>query len=352
VRLPDPAFWRGRRVLVTGHTGFKGPWLCAVLRRLGAHVSAIALAPASTPNLWEDSGLAAEVDARTVDLRDRAACAAAVAAAAPEIVLHLAAQSLVRRGYREPVETYATNVMGTVHLLDAVRATPSITDVVVVTSDKVYADLPVAGGYTEDARLGGADPYAGSKACVELVVETFRQAYFGNGPRLSSARAGNVIGGGDFSADRLVPDFVRAIAAGETLVLRSPDATRPWQHALDPIAGYLLVAESAAADPAFVGAWNFGPSEQGVRVREVVAILARAWGREEAAAYRVEAAALHEAATLDVDAAKSRAQLGWAPRWTIAEALERTAVWYREYLAGNPARALVERDLDAYGIGR
>ena len=349
MHLPDPAFWRGRRVLVTGNTGFKGAWLCALLHRLGARVSGIALAPETSPNVWQAAELAREVDAWTVDVRDAGAVGTAVADCAPEIVLHLAAQALVRRGYREPVETYATNVMGTVHLLDALRRTPSVTDIVVVTSDKVYADAPVRGGYTEDHRLGGADPYAGSKAAVELVVETFRQAYFADGPRLSSARAGNVIGGGDFSADRLVPDFVRAIAAGTQLVLRSPDATRPWQHALDPLTGYLTLVERAAANPACVGAWNFGPAEQGVRVREVVAILARAWGIDAAGAYRIEPAAEHESAELAVDAGRSRARLGWEPRWSVTEALERTAAWYRAFLDGAAARTLVERDLDAYG---
>ena len=347
---PSPNAWRGRNVLVTGHTGFKGTWLCAQLVRLGARVSGIALPPEGPHNLWRSARLEREVDSHFVDVRDAAATERAVASIKPEIVLHLAAQPLVRRGYREPVLTYATNVMGTVHVLDALRRSPSAQAVVVVTSDKVYLDDPIPGGYTEAARLGGYDPYAGSKAAVELVVETYRASYWssGNGPALASARAGNVIGGGDFSEDRLLPDFFRALEAGVPLVLRRPDAIRPWQHVLDPLAGYLILAETVARDPAAARGWNFGPDEPGVPVREVVAHFARSWGLAPDAGYRIEPSAEHESHVLEIDASASRSHLGWRSRWDTATAVARTAQWYRDYLGGAPAAELIARDIDAY----
>ena len=346
---PSPSAWRGRRVLVTGHTGFKGTWLCAQLLRLGARVSGIALPPEGSHSVWRSAGLAAEVDSQFVDIRDDAATVRAIAALAPEIVLHLAAQPLVRRAYRDPVLTYATNVMGTVHVLDAIRRSGSAEAVVVVTSDKVYLDQPVDGGYAEGARLGGHDPYSGSKAAVELVVETYRASYWSGetGPAIASARAGNVIGGGDFSEDRLLPDFFRALEAGVPLVLRRPDAVRPWQHVLDPLAGYLLLAETVARDPAAARGWNFGPAEPGVRVRDVVEHFARSWGSADAG-FRIEPSPEHETHQLEIDATQSRAQLGWRSRWDTATAVARSAQWYREYLAGAPAAELIARDIDAY----
>ncbi len=343
--------WSGRRVLVTGHTGFKGAWLCALLARAGARVTGLALPPEGAHNLWADAGFARDVASHEVDLRDAGAVARVVAEAGAEVVFHLAAQPIVRRGYREPLLTYATNVMGTAHLLEAIRAHGTTRAVVIVTSDKVYADAPQPGGYAEDARLGGADPYAGSKAAAELVVETYRAAYFagGRGPAVATARAGNVIGGGDFSADRLLPDFFRACEAGTTLAIRRPDAIRPWQHVLDPLAGYLLLADAllTGGDDA-AEAWNFGPADA-VPVRDVVAWFADAWGGE-AAAWRVEPGGEHETHRLEIDAAKSRRRLGWSPRWTTREAVTRTATWYRDFLAGVPAADLVERDLDAFGV--
>ncbi len=336
----------GTRVLVTGHTGFKGAWLCALLLRTGARVTGIALAPEGEHNLWRASGLARDVESHVVDLRDAGATAAAVAAANAEIVFHLAAQPIVRRGYREPVLTYATNVMGTVHLLDAIRLQPGVRAVVVVTSDKVYADEPQPGGYAEDARLGGADPYAGSKAAAELAVATYRDAYFsgGRGPAVATARAGNVIGGGDFSDDRLLPDFFRAAEAGQPLLVRHPDAIRPWQHVLDPLAGYLRLAAALLDDPdRFARAWNFGPAGA-VPVREVVAAFAAAWG-PGAPGVRVEPSGAHETHRLEIDASASRQALGWEPHWDTAEAVARTADWYRDYLAGEAASVLLERDL-------
>jgi CDP-glucose 4,6-dehydratase len=347
---PSPDAWRGRRVLVTGHTGFKGAWLCARLVRYGATVIGLALPPAGAHNLWTAAKLEKDVESHFADIRDLDATESVVAAANPEIVLHLAAQPIVRRGYREPVLTYATNVMGTVHVLDAVRRRTSAKAVVAVTSDKVYADAPLPHGYAEDARLGGADPYSGSKAAIELVVETYRTAYFsgGRGPALGSARAGNVIGGGDFSEDRLLPDFFRALEAERTLVVRQPDAIRPWQHVLDPLDGYLLLAEALQADPQrFSEAWNFAP-DVAAPVRDVLAYFAAAWGIAGGAAYTFEPSPEHETHRLEINAAKSREHLGWDGRWDVEGAVAQTATWYRDFLAGTPAADLVERDLLAH----
>jgi CDP-glucose 4,6-dehydratase len=344
------AAWHGRRVLVTGHTGFKGAWLCARLVRYGAHVVGLALPPEGAHNLWTAAKLEREVESHVADIRDLEATENVIAAANPEVVLHLAAQPLVRRSYREPVLTYATNVMGTVHVLDAVRRRTSAKAVVAVTSDKVYADAPLAHGYAEDARLGGADPYSGSKAAAELIVETYRKAYYsgGRGPALASARAGNVIGGGDFSEDRLLPDFFRALEAGQPMVVRQPDAIRPWQHVLDPLDGYLLLAEALLAEPQrYAQAWNFAP-EAAVPVRDVLAHFADAWGIAGGAAYTFEPSSEHETHRLEIDATKSSELLGWQSRWSVEPAVAQTASWYRDYLAGMPATELVERDLLAY----
>lgn len=359
--IAEGGFWLGRRVLVTGHTGFKGSWLCALLLRRGATVSGIALPPDTQPSLWALAPYAREVEQRIADVRDRGALAAAVGGLRPQSVFHLAAQPLVRRGYAEPVETYATNVMGTVHVLDALRRCEGVEDVVVVTSDKVYADRPRAGGYAEDARLGGADPYAGSKAAAELVVETYRSAYFARpgAPRIATARAGNVIGGGDFAADRLIPDAYRAVASGSPLTLRRPDAVRPWQHVLEPLHGYLALAQhlararhDALAPGAAVGipaqtAVNFGPGDRGVSVREVAERFVRGLGADPVRAIVVEPSPEHETAVLEVDSARAHA-LGWAPRWTTQAAIDASAAWYRDFLAGERVERLVARDLDAY----
>jgi CDP-glucose 4,6-dehydratase len=348
--IAEDGFWAGRRVLVTGHTGFKGAWLCALLLRRGARVAGIALPPDTEPSLWRRAPYAAEIDGRALDLRDAEATAAAVAALRPQTVLHLAAQPLVRRGYAEPIATYATNVMGTVHLLDAVRRCDAVENVVVVTSDKVYADRPLAGGYGEDARLGGADPYAGSKACAELVVETYRSAFFSHptAARIVTARAGNVIGGGDFAPDRLVPDAFRAVAGGVPLRLRRPDAVRPWQHVLEPLHGYLSLARAMACGQAAFESYNFGPAEPASSVRAVAERFVRALGAQAERAIVVEPGGAHETAVLEVDSSRAQAELGWQPRWSTATAVDASAAWYRDFLAGEPVERLVARDLDAY----
>jgi CDP-glucose 4,6-dehydratase len=350
--IADSGFWNGRRVLVTGHTGFKGSWLCALLLRRGATVCGLALPPNTTPSLWALAPYSSYIDERMVDVRNAVGIDAAVSALRPQTIFHLAAQPLVRRGYAEPVLTYETNVMGTVNVLEAARHTDSVDSVVVVTSDKVYADAPQQGGYGEDARLGGADPYAGSKAAAELVVESYRSSYFSRGgsARIATARAGNVIGGGDFSADRLLADAYRAIVTGAPLWLRHPDAVRPWQHVLDPLHGYLLLAEALAQHRVDGGPFNFGP-DLTASVMEVADHFVRAMGGNPTSAIVVDPrgpAGEHETAALEVDSSRARNVLGWKPRWSPSAAIETAAAWYRDFIAGQPVEHLVARDLDAY----
>jgi len=344
------SFWRARRVLVTGNTGFKGTWLCTLLLRAGARVAAFALPPETSPSVWDATGIARDVDARSVDVRDADATATALMRSRPQSVFHLAAQPIVRRGYAEPVETYATNLMGTVHVLDAIRRAGTVEDAVIVTSDKVYADRPHAGGYVEDDRLGGADPYAGSKAAAELVVETYRRAYFASADatRVATARAGNVIGGGDFAPDRLIADAYRAFVAGTPLVLRRPDAVRPWQHVLEPLHGYLTLARALAERRAPSPAYNFGPDDTAT-VDAVARRFLRGVGRDPDAGVRVEPAPQHETTLLQVDGTRARAELGWRPRWSTMRAVDTAAAWYRDFAAGESAARLVARDIDAYG---
>jgi len=348
--IADSGFWRSRRVLVTGHTGFKGTWLCALLLRRGATVSGLALEPDTTPSLWALAPYAGEVDSRIVDVRDGDRVAATVAELRPQTIFHLAAQPLVRRGYAEPVYTYATNVMGTVHVLDAARTVDGIQNVVVITSDKVYADDPQPNGYTEDARLGGADPYAGSKAAAELAVETYRSAFFSRAGAalVVSARAGNVIGGGDFAADRLIPDAYRAVEAREALRLRHPGAVRPWQHVLDPLHGYLALARAVAGGTTAHGSYNFGPAPVAVTVREVVERFMTAIGAAADRRIVVEPSDQHETGVLRVDSTRAQTELGWQPRLDTNRAIDAAAAWYRDFLAGEPVDRLVARDLDAY----
>jgi CDP-glucose 4,6-dehydratase len=346
--------YRGRRVLVTGHTGFKGSWLSLWLNQLGARLTGVALAPITTPHHYGLLDLA--VDDRVIDIRDRAALGAAVTDAQPEIVFHLAAQPLVRRSYVDPCETWSTNVMGTVNLLDACRHTPSVKAVVVVTTDKCYENREWAWGYRENDALGGYDPYSASKAGAELVTASYRSAFFqhGQGPLVASARAGNVIGGGDWSDDRLIPDLVRAVARGQALTIRSPKATRPWQHVLESLSGYLLLGERLlAGDAAFSGPYNFGPEQEGNRsVEDVLTRLRQHWPQ---LAWQVsDAPQPHEANLLYLDSAKSRGQLKWQPVWGLDSALQRTAEWYREYYTNGrapSAEQLARYVADARALG-
>lgn len=347
--------WQGRRVLVTGHSGFKGTWLSLWLSRLGANVVGYALAPAE-PSLFTAARVGETLVSVTGDVRDHDTLAAALGRHRPEVVFHLAAQSLVRRSYREPVETYATNVMGTVHLLEAVRRCDSVRAVVVVSSDKCYRENGAPPGCREDQAMGGCDPYASSKGCVELVTAAYRASYFSepsaDGPAVAvaTARAGNAIGGGDWAPERLVPDAIRAFTRGDPVVIRSPDALRPWQYVLEPLAGYLsLAGHLLGRDPArFAEAWNFGPRDaDAVPVRQVLDRLTGLWGGD--ASWRPDTGANpRESAVLRLDIAKAGSGLDWRPRIDLDEALRWTVSWYREALAGADPRALCEAQIECF----
>jgi CDP-glucose 4,6-dehydratase len=346
---PRASFWRDKRVLVTGHTGFKGSWLTLWLERLGARVTGLALAPETSPSLFELVDGTRRCAHRVTDVRDRDAVARAVQSARPEIVLHLAAQALVRRGYREPLDTLATNVMGTAHVLEALRGVDDVRVAVVITTDKVYAPLAQPWPCREDDPLGGRDPYSASKAACEHVVDCYRAAFLDErGVRVASARAGNVIGGGDWSADRLLPDAVRAWGAGLPLAVRRPAATRPWQHVLEPLADYLVLAERLWSDANVVGAWNFGPdTHEAATVRFVIELAQKAWGRS-AVSWGDGGDGPHETAWLALETAKARTHLGVRSRWSLSDAVVRTMTWYRRQLDGADAVDLCHSDVDAW----
>jgi CDP-glucose 4,6-dehydratase len=335
-------FWAGKTVLVTGHTGFKGGWLSLWLQSLGAKVVGYARAPCTSPNLFEVAGVGRGMVSVIGDVADLAKFKTVVAEHAPQIVFHMAAQALVRASYESPIETYTTNVMGTAHLLEAVRTTGGVKVVVNVTSDKCYENREWIWGYRENEALGGHDPYSSSKGCAELVTAAYRNAFFPpadyqrHGVTVASARAGNVIGGGDWAEDRLVPDFIRAVTRGDLMTVRNPSAVRPWQHVLEPLHGYLLLAEKLWNDgPRYGEAWNFGPEDDSAKsVETVVKSLAAAWGAEMP--WRTETSAVqpHEANYLKLDCSKAKAKLGWRPHWKLETALEATVQWYKAHRAG------------------
>ena len=345
---PQREFWRGKRVLLTGHTGFKGGWLALWLMQLGAEVTGVALPPNTTPSLFELARLADDTDSHFCDIRDATALAAMVRAAQPEIVLHLAAQPLVRASFSAPLETFASNVMGTANLLDALRGLPGVRVAVMVTTDKVYHNLEHPYPYREGDTLGGHDPYSASKAAAEIVIASYRDAFLsGQGVALASARAGNVIGGGDWSADRLIPDAVRAWQSGNPLEIRRPQAIRPWQHVLEPLAGYLCLAERLWGQPELAGAYNFGPpSHEAATVREVVEMARAVYGSGEVCFG--DGGGPHEAGCLALETAKARAVLGFSTQWTLAESVSRTMAWYRAQHEGSDARMLCAAEITAY----
>jgi CDP-glucose 4,6-dehydratase len=335
--------------LISGHTGFKGAWLALWLERLGARVVGVALPPSSTPNLFELAGVARAAEHRLCDVRDLQALAPIVAAARPEIVLHLAAQSLVREGYREPLDTFAVNVQGTANLLEAIRAVDAARVVVVVTTDKVYRNDEHPYPYRENDPLGGHDPYSASKAAAEIVVASYRDSFLAErGVAVATARAGNVVGGGDWSADRLLPDAVRAWGDAKPLHVRRPQAVRPWQHVLEALAGYLVLCERLHADATLAGPYNFGPeTHEAATVREVVTLAQQAFGGGDVVWEDADSGP-HEAGWLKLEIAKSRSVLGVRPRWTLPEAVRRTMRWYRRLQGGASAAELCAEDIAAF----
>lgn len=353
--MMNPDFWKGRKVFVTGHTGFKGAWLTLWLKSAGAHVKGYSLPAPTDPSLFVEARVADGIESETGDIRDLERLRSSLAAFAPEIVLHLAAQSLVRLSYEDPVATFATNIMGTVHLLEAARYAGSVRAIVNVTSDKCYENREWTWGYRENDAMGGHDPYSSSKGCAELVAAAYRRSFLRGeiGPHLASVRAGNVIGGGDWARDRLVPDLLRAFESRTPVVIRNPGATRPWQHVLEPLSGYLAIAEKLHGEgAAWAEGWNFGPEPRDVRpVRWIVEHMVGLWG--EGAEWRLSGEShVHEAGYLGLDCSKARQVLRWTPRWTLETSLGRIVDWTRARLEGGDVRALCEREIQDYQVAR
>ncbi len=344
------SFWQGKRVFLTGHTGFKGCWMSLWLQQMGADVTGYALAPETDPNLFTLASVDAGMKSIIADIRDKDVLAKAVKAADPEIVFHLAAQPLVRLSYEKPAETFETNVMGTVHLLDAVREHSKAKAVVVVTSDKCYDNKEWSWGYRENDPMGGRDPYSSSKGCTELVAASYRDSFMrGAGISLATGRAGNVIGGGDWSKDRLIPDIISAMEHDKEILIRNPLATRPWQHVLEPLGGYMLLAEKLYKyGDQFATGWNFGPGPGDIRpVQWVTDRLAQNCGKTLRYA-KNEGGHPHEAQSLSLDSAKARFQLGWTPCWTLDITLIKIAEWYKSFWQGEDMRTMTLEQISSY----
>ena len=352
----DPQFWSGKKVFLTGHTGFKGGWLAVWLSSMGAKVAGFSLTPNTNPNLYEVAGIAALCEKSVIgDIRNLDDLCDAMKSSNPDVVIHMAAQPLVRYSYSNPVETYATNVMGTVHVLEAIRTCSSVKAAVIVTTDKCYENKEWVWGYRENEPMGGYDPYSNSKGCAELVTASYRQSFFSekdyakHGVAIASARAGNVIGGGDWSADRLVPDAISAFETGQALMIRNPSATRPWQHVLEPLSGYLVLAQALHEyGVAFNGAWNFGPNDTDARsVQELIELFIAQWGGN--ATWQQDGKpALHEAHFLKLDCSKARRELAWNARWSLEEAIKAIVQWQAVFRSKGDVISVMRTQIDDY----
>lgn len=347
----DLSFYKGKKVFLTGHTGFKGTWLTRILLLAGAEVAGYSLEPPTKPSLFVQTGTAKEINSIVGDIRDRERLASAVKAARPDIVLHLAAQPIVRASYKDPAGTYETNVMGTVNILEAVRACDSVRSFVNVTTDKVYLNREWAWGYRENEELCGYDPYSNSKSCSELVTYSYKNSFFNteNAPAIATARSGNVIGGGDYAADRIIPDCIRAVESGKEIILRNPNSTRPYQHVLECLRGYLTLAQKQYEDKSFAGSYNFGPDDGScVTTGELATLFCEAW--QDGAAWKsvAEAGAPHEANFLKLECSKSKTVLGWKPQWGIKTAVEKIVAWEKSVQGGKSASDVTDTQIREY----
>ncbi|KIS45407.1 CDP-glucose 4,6-dehydratase [Kosakonia radicincitans] len=351
----DASFWKGKRVFITGHTGFKGSWLTLWLQSMGAVLKGYSLNPPTEPSLYESAAVDDLIDSTIGDIRNFDQLHAAINDFRPEIVFHMAAQPLVRLSYDEPIETYSTNVMGTVHLLEAVKRVGGVKAIVNITSDKCYENREWVWGYREHEAMGGYDPYSNSKGCAELVASAYRNSFFNekdyakHGVALASVRAGNVIGGGDWAKDRLIPDILRSFENNQTVIIRNPHAIRPWQHVLEPLSGYITIAQRLYEEgPAFAEGWNFGPREDdAMPVQFIVETMVKIWGDD--AAWLLDGNEHpHEAHYLKLDCSKARMRLGWQPRWNLVETLERIVKWHKAWIAGEDMLARSRNEISEY----
>ncbi len=346
----DLEFFRGKKVFVTGHTGFKGSWMCRVLVGTGAEVTGYSLPAPTEPNLFAMAGLEGKMTSVIGDIRDLHSIKTAFEPAQPEVVIHLAAQPIVRDSYKDPRYTYETNVMGTVNLLECVRLSHCVKSVLNVTTDKVYHNKEWVWGYRENEPLDGFDPYSNSKSCSELVTHSYKNSFFADGtPPVSTARAGNVIGGGDFATDRIIPDCVRAQQAGKVIGVRNPFSIRPYQHVLEPVMAYLMITQAQWEKPTLAGWYNVGPDDRDcVTTERLVDLFCETWGEGARRENQAEANAPHEASFLKLDCTKLKTTFGWSPRWHIAEAVEKSCTWYRAWMNGGDIPAVMDRQIAEY----